>query len=305
MTTKNSIHNTHSTTHSRNNAHTVRKHNYNRKPAHKPTNNAQMVYGLRPLIEAIKSGKNIEKLLLQKSGGFGRARNNYSNTPNSNNSDGELLSELKQLARQANIPIQQVPIEKLQRLANGNNHQGAAGFVSLVDFAALENILPAVFENGKSPIVLVFDRITDVRNFGAMVRTAECAGVDAVVIPTQGGAPVSEDAIKTSAGALMRIPVCRSENLKSTIHYLKASGLKVVAASEKALTNYSDANLTTPLAIILGSEENGVSPELLKLVDETLRIPLQGEIESLNVSVACGITLFEALRQRASIGQHA
>ncbi|MDR1739367.1 MAG: hypothetical protein LBR45_01235, partial [Bacteroidales bacterium] len=201
---------------------------YKHKSTNKSSGNAQIVYGLRPLIEAIKSGKNIEKLLLLKSGGFGGTRNDSSNHSNNHS---ELLLELKQLARQANIPIQQVPVEKLQRLANGGNHQGAAGFVSLVDFATLENILPAVFENGKTPLVLIFDRITDVRNFGAMVRTAECAGVDAIVIPTQGGAPVSEDAIKTSAGALMRMPICRSENLKSTIHYLKASGLKVVAAS--------------------------------------------------------------------------
>jgi 23S rRNA (guanosine2251-2'-O)-methyltransferase len=242
--------------------------------------NSQVVYGLRPLIEAIKSGRPIEKLLLQQGAG------------------GELFAELKGLAVAAGIPVQTVPSEKLQRLSGGGNHQGAAGFVSLIEYASLENILPAVFEAGRIPLVLVFDRITDVRNFGAMVRTAECAGVDAVVVPLQGSAPVSEDAVKTSAGALMRMPVCRSENLKTTIHFFKASGLRVVAATEKARTSYTDANLKEPLAIIMGSEEDGVSSELLKLCDEILCVPLKGEIESLNVSVACGIMLFETLRQR-------
>jgi 23S rRNA (guanosine2251-2'-O)-methyltransferase len=242
--------------------------------------NPQVVYGLHPLIEAIKSGRPVEKLLMQQGAG------------------GELFMELKKIAVAAGIPVQSVPAEKLQRLCAGGNHQGAAGFVSLVEYASLENLMPAAFEAGRVPLVLIFDRVTDVRNFGAMVRTAECTGVDAVVVPVQGSAPVSEDAIKTSAGALMRVPVCRSENLKTTIHFLKASGLHVVAATEKARTAYFEADLNQPLAIIMGSEEDGVSSDLLKLCDESLRIPLQGEIESLNVSVACGIMLFETLRQR-------
>jgi 23S rRNA (guanosine2251-2'-O)-methyltransferase len=260
-----------------NKKHNVRSYGFRPNAAR---SNSQVVYGLRPLIEAIKSGRPIEKLLLLQGAG------------------GELFTELKGLAAAAGIPVQGVPSEKLQRLCGGGNHQGAAGFVSLVEYASLEDLLPAVFEAGRTPLVLIFDRITDVRNFGAMVRTAECAGVDAVIVPLQGSAPVSEDAIKTSAGALMRVPVCRSENLKTTIHFLKASGLRVVAATEKARKAYSQADLNQPLAIVMGSEEDGVSSDLMKLCDELLRIPLQGEIESLNVSVACGVILFETLRQR-------
>ncbi|MDR1974645.1 MAG: 23S rRNA (guanosine(2251)-2'-O)-methyltransferase RlmB [Bacteroidales bacterium] len=242
---------------------------------------SNMIYGLRPLIEAIKSGKQIEKIFLQAGAG------------------GELMAELKALIMQNKVPAQQVPTEKLNRLTSGN-HQGVVGFLAVIEYASLENILPAVFEDGKVPLVVVFDRITDVRNFGAMVRTAECAGVNVVVVPSQGNAAIGEDAVKTSAGALMRVPVCKSDNLKTTIHFLKASGLQVVAATEKARMLYTEADFSKPTAIVMGSEEDGVSNELLKLCDTSLRIPLQGEIASLNVSVACGVFLFEVIRQRGA-----
>ncbi|MEG1910114.1 MAG: 23S rRNA (guanosine(2251)-2'-O)-methyltransferase RlmB, partial [Bacteroidales bacterium] len=171
-------------------------------------------------------------------------------------------------------------------------------FISRISYQKLEDVLPCVYEKGKAPLVVLFDRITDVRNFGAMVRTAECAGVDAIVIPAHNSAQINEDAIKTSAGAIHTVPICREENLKTSIHFLQASGLQVVAASEKAKQVYTNIDYTKPTAIIMGSEEDGVSPEYLKLCNEQIFIPIKGEIESLNVSVANGVILYEVVRQR-------
>lgn len=238
-----------------------------------------MIYGLRPVIEAIKAGKQFEKIIVQKG------------------LQSDIAKTLDGLLRQNGLRAQYVPVQRLNFLCSGN-HQGVVAYLSMVEYSHIENIIPSVFESGKTPLVLIFDRITDVRNFGAMVRTAECAGVDAVIVPSQNCAALNEDAVKTSAGALMTVPICREENLKSTIHYLKASGIRVYAASEKATAEYTDVDLTIPTAFILGSEEDGVSPEYLKLCDEQLRIPLLGNIDSLNVSVANGIMLYEALRQR-------
>lgn len=247
--------------------------------ARRPKQPENMIYGLRPVIEAIKAGKEFEKVVIQKG------------------LQGEIAKTLDALLRERRIHAQYVPQTRLNYLCSGN-HQGVVAYLSLIEYTRIEDLLPCIFENGKTPLILIFDRITDVRNFGAMVRTAECAGVDAVIIPTQNSAPVNEDAVKTSAGALLSVPLCREENLKTSIHYLKASGVKVYAASEKAAIEYTQADFTTPTAFILGSEEDGVSPEYLKLCDERLRIPLMGKIESLNVSVANGIMLYEALRQR-------
>lgn len=241
-----------------------------------------MLFGSRAVIEAIKSGKELEKIFLQ---------NNVSN---------ELTSELKRLIRENNIPFQYVPPEKLNRLSN-KNHQGVIAFLSAITYQSIENILPAVFEEGKTPLVLILDRITDVRNFGAIARTAECAGVDAIIIPAKGAAQINGDAIKTSAGALHIIPVCRSENLKTTIEYLKESGLQIIACTEKSEKYYNETNLQLPAAIILGSEEDGISDEYLKRSNEKVKIPLMGKIESLNVSVATAIILYEAVRQRLKI----
>lgn len=240
-----------------------------------------MIYGLRPVIEAIKAGKEFEKVIVQKG------------------LQGEISKTLDGLLREHRIHAQYVPQERINFICSGN-HQGVVAYLSLLEYTHIEDVLPCIFENGKTPLILIFDRITDVRNFGAMVRTAECAGADAVIIPFQNSAPVNEDAVKTSAGALLNIPVCREENIKTSIHYLKASGVKVYAASEKASLEYTQADFSTPTAFILGSEENGVSPEYLKLCDNQVRIPLMGKIESLNVSVANGIMLYEALRQRRS-----
>ena len=237
------------------------------------------IYGIRPAIEAIKSGKELEKIFLQ------------------NGLKGEGFRELFGLIRDLEIPFQFVPVEKLNRLSR-QNHQGVISFVSEITYQRIEDIVPFVFEQGRQPLFLILDRITDVRNVGAIARTAECAGVDGILIPSRGSAQINSDAIKTSAGALYKLPVVRCNDLKESIRFLKESGLTIVAANEKTELNYTMADFNKPMALILGSEGEGISDELLKLTDQTIRIPLQGEINSLNVSVASGVILFEILRQR-------
>jgi len=237
------------------------------------------LYGSRPVLEALKSKQEFEKILLQ------------------NGLKSPVVSEIQHLAKEQNIPVQWVPEEKLNRMTQGN-HQGVIATISPIQYQPLEEIVTRVFEEGETPFLLILDRVTDVRNMGAIARTAECAGVHALILPSQGSAALNDDAIKTSAGALLRLPICREINLKTTLNYLKQSGIKLFAASEKSSRNYTLADYNEPLAIIMGSEENGVSPEYLKMCDARLCIPLAGEIESLNVSVACGILLFEAVRQR-------
>jgi 23S rRNA (guanosine2251-2'-O)-methyltransferase len=238
-----------------------------------------MIFGLRPVIEALKAGKEIDRLFVQ------------------NGLKNELFGEMMSMLKKHNVLYQYVPVEKLDRLTS-KNHQGVVGYISSIEYHKIENILPAVFETGKTPLILILDRITDVRNFGAIARTAECAGVDAIIIPNKGAAQINADAIKTSAGALHKIPVCREENLKQVINYLRESGLQVIACTEKTNNNYYELDFTLPVAIILGSEEDGISPEYLKLADGHAKIPLLGEIGSLNVSVANGIMLYEVVRQR-------
>jgi 23S rRNA (guanosine2251-2'-O)-methyltransferase len=238
-----------------------------------------LVFGIRPVIEAIKAGKEIEKLLIQsglKGEGFYELRN--------------LLIELK-------VPFQYVPVEKLNRVTM-KNHQGVICFVSSVAYQPIENILMDVFEQGRVPLFLILDRITDVRNFGAISRTAECVGVDAIIVPSKGSAQINGDAVKTSAGALMNISVCRSENLKTTVEYLQKSGVRVVSCTEKGNENIYEQDYTLPTAIILGSEEDGISSDLIRISDGLAKIPMHGEIASLNVSVSAGVVLYEAIRQR-------
>lgn len=239
----------------------------------------ELLFGIRPLIEAIKAGKEIDKAFIQN--GLG----------------GELIAELKNLIKKNNIVYQYVPVEKLNRLTRGN-HQGIVGFVSPVSSYSVEQLVPKLFEEGKSPLLLILDRITDVRNFGAIARTAECVGAHAMVIPSRGAAQINADAVKASAGALYKIPVCKEQNLKDTIEYLKESGVQIVACTEKTDRLYWDVDLSVPVALIIGSEEDGISPEYLKRADHKVKIPLMGEIASLNVSVATGIVLYEAIRQR-------
>ena len=240
-----------------------------------------MVYGLRPVMEAISSGKEIEKVLVQ------------------NGLSGTLASELKRILVDEKIPFQFVPPEKLNRVTR-SNHQGVICFISPVAYGSIETLLPGIFESGRIPLLLLLDRITDVRNFGAIARTAECAGADAIIIPRHGAALISSDAVKTSAGALHSIPVCREQNLKLTIEYLKQSGVQILSCTEKGKVPFYKADLTIPTAIILGSEEDGVLEDYIKRSDHSISIPLLGKIGSLNVSVACGVFLFEAVKQRAN-----
>lgn len=237
------------------------------------------IYGLRPVLEAIKSGKEFEKVMLQK------------------NLKGENFRELFALIKVTEIPFQFVPAEKLNRLSH-QNHQGVIGFVSEIAYQKAEDLVPAVYERGGIPMFLILDRITDVRNFGSIARTAECAGANGVVISAKGSAAINSDAIKTSAGALYKLPVVRSQNLKESIRFFKESGLKIIAATEKSDVKYTETDFTGPFALIMGSEGEGIAEEYLKMTDENVQIPLFGEIESLNVSVAAGVVLFEAIRQR-------
>ncbi|MBO9700040.1 MAG: 23S rRNA (guanosine(2251)-2'-O)-methyltransferase RlmB [Sporocytophaga sp.] len=244
-----------------------------------PQNKSELLFGIRPIIEAIEAGKEIDKILIQKE------------------QSSPLMNELLQAAFHHKVPVQRVPVEKLNRITK-KNHQGAICFMSSIVYASLDNVISDCFQSGAVPLILVLDRITDVRNFGAIARTAECMGVHAIVIPAKGAAQINSDAVKTSAGALNHIPVCREESLMKTIKYLKESGLSVVACTEKAQKTIADAVYNDPVAIVMGSEEDGISDEIIKKADEIVRIPMVGKIGSLNVSVAAGMILYEAIRQR-------
>lgn len=245
--------------------------------------NQTLIFGLRPVIEALESGKEFEKIYIQT------------------NLQGELAKDLQFHIRQReDVPCQYVPLEKLNRLTR-KNHQGVVAFISGVIYHKIENILPSLFEEGKTPLLVMLDEITDVRNLGAIARTAECAGVHAVIVPQKGSAQINSETMKASAGALNIIPVCREKSLADTLKFLKASGLQAVACTEKSDKLYNAVDLTLPTVFILGSEGTGISQALLKLSDEQVRIPLQGKIDSLNVSVSAGIMLYEALRQRITV----
>ena len=238
-----------------------------------------MIFGLRPIIEAVESGKEIEKIFIKRELG------------------GELAQQLWNLVHERQIPVVKVPVEKLNRLTR-KNHQGAIAYLSPVVYQHIEDIIPVLYEEGKTPFVVVLDGVTDVRNFGAIARTCECAGVDAIVVPMKGGAAANADAVKTSAGALHIIPVCREISVQKAVQFLKDSGLTIVAASEKAVQDYSQADYKNPLAIVMGSEDVGISPEVLRLCDQMVSIPVLGKIQSLNVSVAAGVLIYEAVKQR-------
>lgn len=240
---------------------------------------SDFLFGIRSVIEAIHSGKEIEKVLVKKG------------------LQGELYEELLATMKEAKVSWQTVPVERINR-ATRKNHQGVVAFVSAISYQDLENTLIALFEEGKNPLVLVLDGVTDIRNMGAIARSAECAGVNLILIPEKGGAPINADAIKTSAGALQHIPVCRTPNLYKDVEYLQNSGLKIIAATERAAENYTQIDFSGPTAIVLGAEDKGVSSALLKLSDVGAKIPIHGEIGSLNVSVAAGILIYEAVRQR-------
>lgn len=243
-------------------------------------NKSDMVFGVHPVQELIRSEKEIEKVFIQAG----------TRSPE--------LTEIARHCRAHEIPVQYVPMEKLNRLTR-KNHQGVVAFICPIEYQSLEKVIPMVYEQGRDPFVLVLDRVTDVRNFGAIARTAYAAGVDAIVIPSKGSALVNGDAMKTSAGALSLINVCRVDILKDAIDFLKASGIQVVGFTEKAHASLWSADLTGPLCVVMGSEEDGITTSLLSRLDQHLMIPMPGDLDSLNVSVATGIACFEVVRQRS------
>ncbi|MCP4801881.1 23S rRNA (guanosine(2251)-2'-O)-methyltransferase RlmB [Flavobacteriaceae bacterium] len=242
-------------------------------------NNVSKIFGIRAVIEAIKSEKTLDKVFVQKG------------------LRGELFQQLDQLLRQNSVNVSYVPIEKLNRLTK-KNHQGVVAHISPIEYHELDNLIMNVFESGETPLFLLLDQLSDVRNFGAIIRTAECTGVHGIIIQKKGGAPVNGDTVKTSAGAIFKIPICKVDHIKDAMFHLQASGIKVIAATEKTTCLMYDTSFKEPCAIIMGSEGKGISPSILKLADASAKLPLLGEIASLNVSVACGVLLYEVVRQR-------
>jgi len=242
--------------------------------------NTDYIFGIRAVIEAIVSGKDIDKVLVRK------------------DLSGELSNELfQELRGRGDIVVQRVPLERINRITQ-KNHQGVVAFLSPVTYHKLEDLVPGLYEQGKNPVLLLLDGITDVRNFGAIARTCECAGVDAIVIPEKNSVSVNADAVKTSAGALLHLPVARVGNLNRAIRYLKDSGYAIVGSTEKAEQNHTTIDYTVPTAIVMGAEDTGISPDNLRQCDYLAAIPMLGHVNSLNVSVAAGIMIYEVVRQR-------
>ncbi len=249
-----------------------------RKQHYQKKERTDIIYGIHSVIEAIKADRELNKILIQK--GIQK----------------EVFNELREALTGKHFQLQFVPAQKIDSLTTGN-HQGVIAFVTPIEYQSIETIVDQMLEEGKKPTVLVLDRITDVRNFGAIARTAECEGVDAILIPSKGSALVSSDAMKASAGALNRIPVCKTDDLKNSLFYLQQSGLRLVACTEKSATPLYQVNLRGSVAIIMGSEENGITQDLINMSDIKAKIPMRGEISSLNVGVATGMVLYEKLRQ--------
>lgn len=252
--------------------------NMQNKPYERKKNPEDVIFGVRAVIEAIKADREINRIVIQK--GMNK----------------DLFLELKEALQGKNYPLQFVPIEKLNRVVDAN-HQGVIAYVSPIEYQEIEPLVEGLMEAGKKPLILVLDRITDVRNFGGIARTAECEGVDAILIPSKGSALVTPDAVKTSAGALNRIPVCKTDDLKNSLFYLQQCGMRIVACTEKSSIPLYEVNMRGPVAIILGSEESGISSDLLNMADIKAKIPMSGEIASLNVGVAAGMVLYERIRQ--------
>ena len=240
---------------------------------------SQVVFGRRAVEEVFESSRKFEKLYIQK------------------DLKGDFVSDLKRKARNENVSTSLVPVERLNRITR-KNHQGVIGFLSLIEYSSLHHIIADCYERGVDPFVVILDQITDVRNIGSIARSAECAGVDAIVLPTKGSGQINSDAMKTSAGALNHIAVCRESNLYEICRYLQSSGLQLAACSEKGNKQYFNIDLDQPTAIILGSEDEGISKALLKIADQHVQIPMKGKIKSLNVSNAASVILFEVVRQR-------
>ncbi|MCC6383687.1 MAG: 23S rRNA (guanosine(2251)-2'-O)-methyltransferase RlmB [Bacteroidia bacterium] len=237
------------------------------------------VYGVNPVTEAVLAGKEIERIFIERQ------------------SRSDAIRKLKQVLKSHHIPWTDIPVEKLNRLA-GHHHQGVICFLSEIEYQKTENLVPLLFESGKVPLILILDQITDVRNLGALSRSAVCLDVDFIIIPEKGSAMINADAVKTSSGALHHIPVAREKDLAVTVKFLKESGITVIGCTEKASTPISKSDFSNPCAFIMGSEEKGIELRLLRLCDSLVKIPMNNKISSLNVSVAAGILLYEANRQR-------
>lgn len=237
------------------------------------------IFGLRAIIEAIEAGKDIDKILVKK------------------DINGELARDLLSKAKEYGVLVRRVPQEKLNRITM-KNHQGAIAILAAVPYHKLDNIIPRLYEEGRNPLMIVLDGVTDIRNFGAIARTAYCAGADAIVIPSHNSVSITADAIKTSAGALFHIPVCREKSTLEAVRQLKDNGYKIVAATEKGARSYTETDFTVPVAIVMGAEETGISEEVIRMADDLAAIPILGDISSLNVSVAAGVMIYEAVRQR-------
>lgn len=243
---------------------------------------SSQIYGIRAVIEAINAGQPINKIFIQKG------------------LKGDLYKELESSARKSGIGLSYVPVEKLNRLTRNNNHQGAVAQISPVEFHQFEELVEQVLSKEETPLFLMLDGVSDVRNFGAIIRTAECCGVHAIIVPKSGAAPITEDTVKTSAGAAFNVPIAKVDHLKDAIFYLQSSGIVVTGATEKADDEIYGVDFNQPTAIIMGSEEKGISPSTLNIIDHQVKLPLMGKIGSLNVSVACGVFLYEVVRQRRS-----
>ncbi|MGL5261009.1 MAG: 23S rRNA (guanosine(2251)-2'-O)-methyltransferase RlmB [Bacteroides sp.] len=239
----------------------------------------EIIFGVRAVIEAVEAGKEIDKILVKK------------------DIQSDLSKELFTALRGKSIFVQRVPADRLNRITR-KNHQGVIAYIAAVTYQTVEDLVPFIYEQGKNPFFVMLDGITDVRNFGAIARTCECAGVNGIVIPTRGSVSVNADAIKTSAGALHSLPVCREQSLSTTIQFLKDSGFRILAATEKADFDYTKGDFTGPICLIMGAEDKGISPNILALCDQKLSIPILGSIQSLNVSVAAGVLIYEAVKQR-------
>lgn len=242
--------------------------------------NEHQIFGIRAVIEAVQAVKEIDKVFIQKE------------------AQGELMRELLKTLKKNNINFSYVPVEKLNKLSKFNNHQGAVASITPIKFVTMEELVEDVLEKKEHPLFLILDQLSDARNFGAIIRTAECTGVDGIIIQKQGSAPVNGDTVKTSAGAVFNIPICKVDHIKDAVFYLQGSGITTVAATEKTENNIYNIDFTKGIAIIMGSEDKGVNPSVLKIVDEKAKLPMFGTISSLNVSVACGAFLYEAVRQR-------
>ncbi len=240
------------------------------------------IFGLRAVIEAINSESSIDKVFIQKE------------------TSGHLMNELMTLIKTNKIAFSYVPVEKLDKLSKYNNHQGAVAQIAPINFHDLDTLVEATLEKQENPLFLLLDQVSDVRNFGAIIRTAECTGVHGIIIQNQGNAPVNAETVKTSAGAAFNVPICKVNHIKDALFILQAADIQIIAATEKTDDLLFDMNFKQPSAIIMGSEDRGINPSILKMVNAKAKLPLQGNIGSLNVSVACGAFLYEVVRQRIS-----